>query len=350
MRYQKAILILNLFLSLFVFANEELTKEQNLVYYLKQNYLHGVLSYKDIEDFQKKIQIEILENPISEERTSVSIEAFIHYNKFNEIIEAYSETLDFSKLNELLLKLLSEIKEKEKQKEEAREETEDVTTLIARQIASGAAYTCVFDLKNKLRCWGRNSNGQLGYGDKEERSSPSDNFVLTDNAKIIQIAVEKNHTCVLFEQGKIKCWGVNNYGQLGYGDQQDRSRPPSEFVHTGQGKIIQLALGWHHTCVLFEQGKIKCWGNNINGQLGYGDYKKRSRPSDEFVQTGPEKIIQMALGASHTCVLFEQGKIKCWGGNINGRLGYGDIETRPSPSHEFVPTGPEKIIQIALAS
>jgi alpha-tubulin suppressor-like RCC1 family protein len=376
MMYKKAILILNLFLSLFAFANEEVSKEQNLTYYLKQNYIHGVLSRNDIEAFQKKIQAQILENPISEERTGVSIEAHIHYHKFDEMIVDFREALDLSTLNRLLSILLSEIEEKEKQKEEAREETEDVTSLISQQIALGASCTCALDFKNKLRCWGYNKDGQLGYGDTNDRVGPSNEFIPTGNEKIIQIALGGIYICVLFERGKMKCWGQNYYGQLGYGDGEKKLSPPNEFLPTVPEKIIQMALGHGHTCVLFEQGKIKCWGDNSKGQLGYGDTKFRFSPPyefvptrqekiiqkalgyiytcalwlgfKEFVQTEPEKITQMALGYSHTCVLFEHGKIKCWGKNEHGQLGYGDTNDRLSPSNEFIPTGHEKIIQMAL--
>jgi alpha-tubulin suppressor-like RCC1 family protein len=92
----------------------------------------------------------------------------------------------------------------------------------------------------------------------------------------------------------------------------------------------------YNTCVLFEQGQVKCWGGNLYGQLGYGDRRDRTSPPTEFVPTGPEKIIQMALGDSHTCVLFEQGQTKCWGGNKYGQLGYGDKESRSFAPNEFL--------------
>ena len=108
------------------------------------------------------------------------------------------------------------------------------------------------------------------------------------------------------------------------------------FVPTGSEKIIQIALGSFHNCALFESGRIKCWGRNDHGQLGYGDTQTRNKPSEKFVPTGSTKIIKISLGDGHTCALFEGGFIKCWGKNDQGQLGYGDTLDRDKPPEEYL--------------
>jgi len=128
-----------------------------------------------------------------------------------------------------------------------------------------------------------------------------------------QIVFGIAHSCVIDRKDRLKCWGENVWGQLGYGDTLNRYGLPKKFVHLDKQKIIQIALGDCHTCALFEQGDVKCWGCNLFGQLGSGDYISRSKPSEEFVDLDKEKATQITLGRYHSCATLESGKTKCWG-------------------------------------
>merc|ERR1712232_1410057 len=82
-----------------------------------------------------------------------------------------------------------------------------------------------------------------------------------------QLALGMYHSCALLNGGDIKCWGANDYGQLGDGTQSRRLRPTT--INVG-GRVKQLAVGGDHSCAWLDSGDIKCWGNNSNGQLGIG--------------------------------------------------------------------------------
>jgi len=202
--------------------------------------------------------------------------------------------------------------------------------------------TCVVLDAGRLRCWGANENGILGYGDTKDRGGDSTTMPgkLADltfptagspNLAVTAIAMGDAHTCVLLEDGTMRCWGRNEVGQLGYGDTVARSDTAAVVpVPLGTGKITQIAAGQSHTCALFEDGTLKCWGANAFGQLGLGDTADRGTAA----ATTPDKLPavfgatdvrpkMVAAGGNSTCVVLRDGNAKCWGQDNFSRLGYG---------------------------
>ena len=96
------------------------------------------------------------------------------------------------------------------------------------------------------------------------------------------ISAGSGHTCALLTDGTIKCWGSNQFGQLGLGDTNDRGDEPGEMgsalpsVNLGTGMTAKaVSAGASHTCALLSDGTVKCWGGNNVGQLGLGDKTNR---------------------------------------------------------------------------
>ena len=119
----------------------------------------------------------------------------------------------------------------------------------------------------------------------------------------------------LLNDGSVKCWGQGNYGQLGYGDTQSRGVGAGEMganlpsVDLGSGRSAKfIAAGGDHTCALLDDGGVKCWGYNNNGQLGYGDTQSRGDGADEMgdslptVDLGSGRSAKfIAAGGYHAC-------------------------------------------------
>ena len=156
--------------------------------------------------------------------------------------------------------------------------------------------------------------------------------------KATQIAVGTMFSCALLDDATVKCWGYNGAGQLGLGDKLVRGDEPGEIgdnlpaIELGAGKTaVSIALGWAHACAVLNDGSLKCWGFNYPGQLGIGDSVSRGDNPSEMGDNLPAvklgtvaPIKAVAAGYQHTCALFTDGSMKCWGGNFGGALGVGD--------------------------
>ncbi|RYX78238.1 hypothetical protein EON76_06670, partial [bacterium] len=150
------------------------------------------------------------------------------------------------------------------------------------------------------------------------------------------------HGCALFASGDVKCWGGSQYGQLGQGDMASRGDEPGEmgaalpFIDLGTGvKAKLIDAGRDYTCALTTDNRLKCWGRNQYGQLGaingsnYGDQPNTMGDNLPFVDFGASRTVsKMSIGANHACVILDDQSIKCWGRNQYGQLGYGDTNSR----------------------
>jgi alpha-tubulin suppressor-like RCC1 family protein len=217
------------------------------------------------------------------------------------------------------------------------DETPDAAGAIAfatgvTQVAAGASHTCALLDDGAVHCWGAAGAGVLGYVDVDALAAPSPDAVdLGGKAK--QIALGEKHSCALFDDGTVRCWGANGSGQLGYGaidDVGDDEAPSARAPLDLGGLATQIAVGGNHACALLDDGTVRCWGANGSGQLGYGhtdpvgDGEGETPASAGKVDLGAAKAQQIALGNNHTCALLEGGSVLCWGGNDKGQLGYGN--------------------------
>ena len=203
------------------------------------------------------------------------------------------------------------------------------TTDIA-QLRAGDAHTCALLNDGSVRCWGLGSLGRLGYGNTDligDNELPSSRGAIPLPEKVSQLATGGAHTCALLSNGLVRCWGNNQYGQLGYrhinhiGD----TEPVTSMGHVNLGtQAMRITAGANHTCALLTNSKVRCWGHNNNGQLGYGHTNNigdDDEPSSVDVQVGAPVQDIFARG-NQTCALLLSGKVRCWGTNTYGQLGY----------------------------
>jgi len=185
----------------------------------------------------------------------------------------------------------------------------DVTGLSSgvSAIAAGWHHTCALMTSGTVKCWGSNGSGQLGDGTTTDHPTPVDVNGLSDVQAIVAGA---DHNCALIAGGAIKCWGANGSGQLGDDTTADRSTPGDVSGLTSD--VQAIGTEFQHTCALTASGTVKCWGNNEYGQLGDGTAPYvRLTPADASEVSSD--IQAVAPDIYRTCVLTTSGGVKCWG-------------------------------------
>jgi len=205
----------------------------------------------------------------------------------------------------------------------------DVAGLSSGVVEIGAGYdhTCALTSAGGAKCWGNGFYGKLGNGTGGISSVPVDVVGLTSN--VSAIGAGGDHTCAVTALGAVKCWGRNDHGQLGNGDSYvNESSVPVDVVGLTSG-MVRVALGRQHTCALSTTGSLKCWGTNLQGQLGDPAVVGSYVPVD--VPSLPAGVRDIAAGDIHSCALMLDGRVKCWGGNGSGELGDGTTERRHEP-------------------
>jgi uncharacterized repeat protein (TIGR01451 family) len=212
----------------------------------------------------------------------------------------------------------------------------------ARAITGGSQFTCAVLDNGSVRCWGEGSNGRLGYGntnDIGDNETPGSvgpvDLGLGRSARAISAGV--SHTCAVLDDGSVRCWGENFDGRLGYGNTNaigdDESPGSVGPVDLGVGRSARaISAGFEHTCALLDDGSVRCWGFGGNGRLGYGNTNNigdnETPGSVGPVDLGAGRTARaISAGFQHTCALLDDATVRCWGNGGNGRLGYGNTTT-----------------------
>jgi len=192
-------------------------------------------------------------------------------------------------------------------------------------VTTGNGHSCAVTADGGVKCWGDNSHGQLGDGTTSTRPTPVDVVGLAQGAVAVEAGWDSS--CALLDSGEVKCWGDNSQGQLGDGTTTDRLTPVSVIGLTESAR--SLAMGWYHSCVVTVGGVVKCWGSNGDGQLGDGSRTGSYAPVSVVGLSGG--VSRVTAGGNHTCALTSSEIVLCWGNNWAGQIGDGTTLDRLTP-------------------
>ena len=178
-------------------------------------------------------------------------------------------------------------------------------------VAAGDIHSIALKQDGSVWAAGRNSNGQLGDGSKDDRNR----FVKVMSSGAANVAAGGYHSIVLKQDGSVWATGFNKYGQLGDGTTTDQI----DYVQVVSGEAKAVAAGSRHSMVLKQDGSVWATGNNKYGQIGDGSLTD-STVFSEVISQGTATI---AAGALHSMLVKQDGSIWATGSNEYGQLGYG---------------------------
>lgn len=191
-------------------------------------------------------------------------------------------------------------------------------------IATGTFHSCAIT-GGIIKCWGLNGSGQLGDGgnlDSAQAVSVNGLSGLTPT----KVVVGGYFSCGLFSNGTVRCWGRNDFGQLGTGNTTGLSSATTAAI--GLTTVSDIEAGSHHVCAKTSSNQVYCWGYNAFGQVGNGSTDNKTSPTLISALTD---ISDLGLGSNHSCAVSSTGSTYCWGLNSFSQIGDGLTANRLAP-------------------
>jgi len=195
------------------------------------------------------------------------------------------------------------------------------TTLTPGTVAIGVQHSCALVGDGTAKCWGSNDYGQLGSGDIGGISQAASVAGLND---ISTLAATDYGTCALTSAGGVYCWGLGPNDTNAMPGEQ----PGTPHALTGFEDITMIATGTAHLCALRSDGKVLCTGVATDAVGGTESVN---------VVSGIENATFVAAGHDHSCAILADGSVKCWGSNQYGQLG------NPKATSTAVPVAVESV-------
>jgi alpha-tubulin suppressor-like RCC1 family protein len=171
---------------------------------------------------------------------------------------------------------------------------------------------------------GAGGGGHAGSGGCPDPCGSGDTLGCeTAEAPILAVSANRHHTCVILDSGpgtvgSIWCWGDNSSGQLGRGHTKIGNPGPAPI--DSSITFRQIAAGAVHTCALSWDHRVYCWGSNAKRQSAPDDVSGLSLPTPSIV-SGLGAVEQLASGGDHACAITQSGEVRCWGSNVDSQVG-----------------------------
>jgi alpha-tubulin suppressor-like RCC1 family protein len=144
-------------------------------------------------------------------------------------------------------------------------DVDDLSSGVSSMSLGTGNHMCAVVSGGGAKCWGSGAYGMLGNG-----AAPLDSLavdVVGLNASLAAIGTGDFHTCALTDAGGVKCWGANFQGQTGVGS-LDTTQYHTPVDANFANDVVAIALGERHSCALTADRKVRCWGADDYGQLG----------------------------------------------------------------------------------
>lgn len=167
-------------------------------------------------------------------------------------------------------------------------------------VATSPTHSCALR-KAGLVCWGQNIAGELGTGDLEASDAPV--LAKVAGANIVEVATNSGRTCVRRASGEVACWGKNDQGQIGDGTRDDSLEPVAA---SGVSDAIAIAIDDLSSCVLRSDHSVACWGMSSERTPMRGSLKPKRI-------AGLDNIVELRNGMMGSyCARDKDKHVWCW--------------------------------------
>lgn len=191
------------------------------------------------------------------------------------------------------------------------------------RVAVGRAHACAMGV-DAVRCWGDDQLGQLGTDAAEDRSSAVD-VARVYPLPVVDLIAGDDHTCLFADpQARAYCWGDL--------DRWFAFATPYVLYWWDGATAAKVTSGYRSLCVRYEEGYVRCSGDNQYGQLVAIPPDQAESRSMLMLVPEIEDAVQLVSGTQHLCALREDGSVWCWGRNTHGQLGRGFASLYEGPA------------------
>lgn len=194
------------------------------------------------------------------------------------------------------------------------------------RLSISTSHACALATTGEVWCWGNNDKGQLGQGFTGGTFTVP--VVAVGGMQFTGLGLSHRTTCGLTASGEAHCWGANDDGQLGRGF-ATISPGLTALPVLGGHSFVRISGGERSFCALKATGEAYCWGDNEWAQLGVGFMS--SNEATPTPVAGDYRFGSLDLSITHSCAINGNGLIRCWGQNINYQLGNPDPSTALEP-------------------
>ena len=233
---------------------------------------------------------------------------------------------------------------------------EEATPIV--DLATGTSNNCVLFSDGGMRCWGYNAGHNLNPNTREnigDNESPLAFGRFDIGESFVKLSLGNDFSCGLTDDGRVRCMGEGAI--LGF-VQFPNLPTPAEGIDFGTDlKVVDIVTSSNTACSLFEDGRVKCWGGNATGALGLGRYSPRvgagtSAADIDFIRLGGRAVSLVGTTSSafdRFCAIMENGSVRCWGEHSSTYYGDDSIigDNEHPESVDGIPLG-ESVVQMAL--
>ncbi len=214
------------------------------------------------------------------------------------------------------------------------------------ELTAGALFSCGRRTTGEVDCWGEGAQGRLGNGSTTDQTTPTPATGIDD---AVDLGSAGTAMCAVRATGQVLCWGEVTNDRLGdRGPSADNTLPTPLVDVSG---AVAVSMGINYGCALLGDGRIRCWGNDDEGQLGDGTLALPTNRAYAVDVVGIATAVEVAAASGHACARLMDDRVVCWGQNHEGQVGDGTRTDRPTPQVVLDPStgAPLRVRTIGVA-